>query len=307
MGLLFSAVLMMGTLHGYQIAKTKLCLNKETAAFLDIGRTAFLYWTRDIQASGYRGCRTRDITFPIAALYSEYNRAYSYFRFDQPLFGFSATLANCYGKMPASACGRVREGTDVLIVYNVPQKMNRLARRLERPEELLETREPHHIQKDSLVLVSDCQQGDLFIANDVDSTQIRHDRILGTNKTNRLSKAYDQDAEVVELQTVAYYIGTPERFLEHNRMDMRPQFALFRDDFLHSAQEIISEVADLQVEYGLRGGTDSKRLYKKTNEMRAQDWPFVVSLRLTLIAHNKRLWKYEISPRNVAWIPQAFM
>jgi Tfp pilus assembly protein PilW len=298
-GLLLNALIMAGVMHGFGVAKRAFYRQQQAFLFLDKGRVTLHYLARDIQASGYRGCRTRDLGFPLQHNYSDYHSPYSFFRFDQPLFGFLATRGLCYGKMPDSACHRVKENTHVLILYNIPQKINKVERALVHLNDAIETNRDHGIQKNGLVLLSDCYQGDLFIANRVEATQIYHDQILGVNKTDTVSKRYTQNAEIVELQTVTYYVGAPERHEQNNREGvLTPRFALFRDDFMQPAQEIVPDVSDLQFEFGMIDTETNHYQYKKMLEMKEQDWPLVQNLRIRLTIDNKRRWEYEISLRN---------
>lgn len=281
----------------------------------------FQFIQQDVQSGGYRGWRSSDVGLPLYKNYSDYTEAYRYFRFDQTIFGFTATPGHCYGKMPKTACERMKDNAHVLVIYNVPKGFAKLKYNLPDLNAPLITETATDIQEKSLVLISDLDQGDLFIATHIAGNTLQHKKILGMNSQSELSKCYALGTEVVELQTVAYYLGTPERLkqdihsvgglksavgLKKNRSttnfgrnQMRKtekvkHYSLFRDDFLHPAQELISEIQELNFLYGVEETSEIRYL----NAIEIRNWSEVKSVRIQVTMANGACWQTDISLRN---------
>lgn len=272
------------------------------------------YIKTDVQSAGYRGCLGRDPAFPLYRCYSSYSPEYRLLKGEQTVFGFQTSKEDCLAKMPQTACERVAAESPVLILYRVPRKIMKLTKPQKHAEDPISVSEAF-LQKKSLALISDCQQGDFFIATDIQENageaQILHQKILGLNETPVFSKCYNENAEVVELQTVAYYLATPERLrhtLKHtkdintlNKVKLlnTPKLSLFRDDFLHAAEEIITDIIALDFSYGVLKGGSSKQaeiIYKSAEQI--QDWHKVLSLRVNITTEYEEHWEIEFAFRN---------
>ncbi len=301
MGLALSALLIASAMQGVMIAKKTFQAHRSQMHFLDTGQSAIRYFMRDVQAGGYRGCRSADPSFPLTKHYSDWNKAFGYFRQDRVVFGFIASPGTCYRKIPISACKRIKENSPVLIIYQVAQKINPLIQSMKKADDPLVLPMHHGIHNGALVLISDAYQGDMFIANRVQGPILFHEKILGFNNNGSLSKAYSTKAEVVELQTVAYYVGKPERFLHMNLnqpISNKTSFALFRDDYLQNAQEIIAGVTHVEFEYALQKTAGGNIQYYKSEDILEEHWPLVSSLRIHLTMENQKSWSFEIALRN---------
>lgn len=318
MGIGVGAILMVSVTQWAFISKQTFQQHQNQMHFLDAGQTAIHYFLRDIQAAGYRGSRSMDISFPINKLYSDWNKEFDYFSDDKTVFGFFASPGACYRKMPHSACKRMKENSPVLIVYQVPQKINPLLTFMKRADEPLILKPQHGIRKGSMVLISDGYQGDLFIANRIQGSMVFHEKRIGLNKSECFSKAYRENAEVVELQTVAYYLGIPERFenvqyrnsnkntsMNMNRnknknmnKDNEIHYSLFRDDFLQNAQEIITGVSHVEFEYALQNKEEGSISYYHSENIPDHQWPLVQSVRIHLTLENQQKWDFEVALRN---------
>lgn len=300
MSLIINAVIITGIFHCYQGLKSSWKQGQSYLKNQEIHHIVFQYLKKDIQTAGYRGCRTRDMSFPLYPCYSAYNSEYRHFRFDQTLFGFQASSGNCYGKMPPTACERVEQDSSVLILYNVPQKIMPILEKLKNTSDPLPVSNPI-IQKKSLALVSDCLQGDLFIVTDFDEGKIYHQKILGLNQTEHFSKCYSDNAEVVELQTVAYYLAKPLRY-QNQKNDKNQKLSLFRDDFLNPAEEVVADILSMEIAYGILPENIENKLkkseiqYKKAEQI--INWHKVVSVRLKIVTELEKNWEIEFALRN---------
>ncbi|HEV2524352.1 MAG TPA: PilW family protein [Gammaproteobacteria bacterium] len=274
---------------------------------MDIGRTLFQFIRHDLQSSGYRGCRTQDHNFPIRRNFEKNGIPYKFLKTDRAVFGFEATTGVCQQHIPRKFCDSLRKNSDVLVIYNIPQKVNFLKHSMVNPDDAIFIQAGGRIQKNAMVLISDVQQGDFFIANDVENEKIFHQ--LGANSTLLLSKCYQQDAEVTELQTIAYYLGS-----HHRSSALRGTYSLFRSDIRQKAEEIVEGIVDFSVEYGFFESSDAsfdgapeKFQYYAAAEVKPEQWALVRMVRLKIetkgetyhgIPQKNHRWEYAFAIRN---------
>jgi len=137
------------------------------------------------------------------------------------------------------------------------------------------------------LFIADCVSADVFRATSVSSaggkTTVAH--ASNMNTSNRLSKAYGTDAEVMAFEEVAFFVrdtarlsndGTPIRALWIQR-----RFAN-RSDTSANPAELVDGVEDFQVEYGIKTGNNPvANVYRSANDV--TDWSRVVSVRFRLL------------------------
>jgi Tfp pilus assembly protein PilW len=301
-------VILVAALQWYHVLKISNFSEKNKKQILDISRVPFQFIRHDLQSSGYRGCRTQDHNFPIRRNFEALGVPYKFLKTDRAVFGFKAAVGECQQYIPHKFCDHIKQGTDVLVIYNVPQKINVLQRSMANPDDAICIQTGGTIQKNAMALISDTQQGDFFIANDVKSEIIFHQ--AGENSIAVFSKCYQQDAEVTELQTVAYYLGVPE----HRVTARLGTYSLFRSDIRQKSEEIVEGVVDFSVEYGFilpsdsaMDGASEEFQYYAAAEVKPEQWAWVRMVRLTIetkgevyrgIPQKNHRWEYAFAIRN---------
>jgi Tfp pilus assembly protein PilW len=287
-------VLFAGALQWYQVVKISNFSDKHKKKTLDVGRTVFQFVRQDLQSSGYRGSRTRDLNFPLRRNFEQT----SFFTIDRSVFGFQAAVGACKHHLPQRICNHIKANSDVLIIYNIPQEIYVLQTSMVNPTDPILLQPGEKIQKESLVLISDVLQGDVFIANDIKNDKLFHQ--AGKNTTNTLSKCYQKNAEVTELQTVVYYLGISERVVGDEGT-----YSLFRSDITQKSEEIVEGIVGFSVEYGVRTG--EAWVYKKSDAINSTEWPSVRLIYLKIetkgaMYYGKReknhIWEYVFTTRN---------
>lgn len=306
-GVSLGSMILLGAMQGYYQARMALSRQQQLFRQLDAGGMAIQYLIRDIEASGYRGCRSTDRAFPFYRQDSEFHSAYPFLHFDRPVSGFFASAGACCGKLPESGCKRLKTDSSVLILYNIAQPAYRLKKPLTSTKDPIEIDQKNTLHKNTLVLIADCKQADVFIANRLNKGQVFHEKIFGVNRSEHLSKIYDYSAEILELQTVAYYVGVPERF---KKMLKPPYYSLFREDFLRPAIEIVTGVENLEVLYGLYHPETGQIIYLSAGKMKEEEWAFVQSVKINLVALDKvtgrkKTWKAAVVLRNRVYFDAA--
>lgn len=303
-----SSVLIICNLQWFQTTKKLSVAELQAIKEFETIHKTQQFFKQDIQSSGYRGCRSTDLSFPLNRVFYEQNPDYQFLRFDIPVFGFVASSGACRGKLPDITCQRIKENSEVLILYNVAQKFSGLKKAMSAPDEAITVSQKPQIWKNALTLISDCTQGDLFIASQVTGNQIFHDRIVEKNKSDALSKAYGTDAIVGEIQTVAYYLSARHTISTSSSdknstspnqdSENKSLYGLYRDDLLHHADEISRDISEIKFEFAVFPGENKPLEYKKSSELQAQDWPHVQAVRITLTSSNNKVWIHEIAIRN---------
>jgi hypothetical protein len=290
--LVIGVALVTGVSQWHQVLKKTVKLERKKRQHLEIGRSILEFLKNDLRSCGYRGCRTMDDNFPITRGFVDFISPYHFFRSDRAVFGLNTKVTTCHGHLPVSICERLKTQSEVLIIYNVPVVYAKLKEDMKQSQDALYLRGSKTIQKGSVVLISDGFQGDLFIANLVKGNKIDHQKTVQTNISDSLSKKYKQNAEIVELQTVAYYLGMSKT----NQQD-KLQYSLYRDDLFKKAVVIAEDVVDFQAEYGIFNPKEGM-LYQKANAIEAELWSQVCAVRLKLKTKENQLWEYDVAIRN---------
>lgn len=143
------------------------------------------------------------------------------------------------------------------------------------------------LRAEDTLFIADCMSADIFRATSVSAsggkTTVAHANNLNTS--NRLSKAYGTDAEVMAFEEITFFVrdtarlsndGTPIRALW-----MQRRFANRADTSANPA-ELVDGVEDFQVEYGVKTGSNPiANEYRTANNV--TDWSRVVSIRFRLL------------------------
>ncbi len=133
-----------------------------------------------------------------------------------------------------------------------------------------------------IILVARCGANDLVTAFEADILPVS-----SVDTTNPLqtvitvnankSQQFENDAMVIELQTVTYTIGPAA--------SGNGELALFRQEFNNAAQELVEGVQDMQVLYGI-DTTNSQFPNQYVTSTNVPNFDNVVSLRVMLLIHS---------------------
>lgn len=280
-----------GMLGWYEVFKRSLSIAKVKRQDLEIGRTVFQFLSSDIQFCGYRGFRTLDPNFPIRVNFHSHKAPYKFYRYDIPVFGFRNTPGICKSYLPSKSCERIKDNTDVILIYNIARVIDSLKEAMQTPEDVLKIQASKKMRKGSIILISDHERADLFVGMNFEPGRIFHE--LSTETTSHeFSKAYGLGAEVIELETVIYYLGVSERSTPEETL-----YVLFRDDLFQKGEELIGGIRDLVIEYRVSEPTMGLE-YRRSETMSNFLWPWVEGVRFKIVTVEGRVWDYEFSIRN---------
>lgn len=263
-----SLLLIAGILQIFLSTRATFRMQDGLARVQESGRFAVQMMSRDIRMAGYAGCgRLDNINLNVIA-----NNPPAFVGLQSALIGID-TLTGWAGAPPNWI-----NSTDALIVQRASEGNIRLVGNLAvRNANIQVDSNPYGFQANDLLLVSDCQDADLFRATNIGAgggvVAIAHAN--NANTTNNLSKLYQDDATVMAFLSQTYYIGT--------NPDGEP--ALFLISNGNPAQELVDGIQDMQITYGV--DTNSDRMVDAYQEASAvANWAQVMSARIAVLAQS---------------------
>jgi type IV pilus assembly protein PilW len=143
----------------------------------------------------------------------------------------------------------------------------------------LNTNPTGSITKDDIILVARCGENDLLIEAEADILEVSSVDVSNPLQTkitleSNKSQQFENDAMVIELQTVTYTIGT----------GASGQPALFRQEFDAAPLELIEGVQSMQILYGVDDDNDQfPNQYFTADNVPGPDFRDVVSVRIMLL------------------------
>lgn len=150
---------------------------------------------------------------------------------------------------------------------------------------------PLNLRQYDIVLISDCERGDVFqitspvTFSNVSNNSLGHLQDEGTpgNSTNALSVMFDKNAAILKLTARVYYVG--RRGGNVNNTSQPP--ALFRKELSGGSfvsQELVEGVESLKVAFGIDSDSDlGADGYYRANAVTAAGWASVVSARIGVL------------------------
>jgi len=289
MGLLLSTGVLMIGMQAYFTLKKQTVKQEEAYQDLSVSRAIAQHLGQDIRFCGYIGPRTLDASYPVRSTLYKSIMPYSIFSAEKAIFGFRSDLNVCLRYLPLSTCKRMKVGSDVILLHNIPKHCVGIAEFSQKRPHRLQTQTPTSIQEGSVCLVANAYGADVFVATLVDQNYIVHDKQVRRNGSGVLSQRYGQEAFVCELQTVAYYLGVPDRF--------DGQYALYRDHVFQPAQELADGLQSIHAQYGVFVQSNQIE-FREASHMTEKDWPWVQTVRLQFKTQKGETYHYEFSIRN---------
>ncbi len=245
------------------------------------GRYALNLLASDIRASGFRGCLSpkrgaEDVTIianaPVPDIFSGSNS----------VNGYENTSGQSWTPSLPTGTSQVLDDTDAITVQHGGSCGAKLTGNMATANAnvQIDASNTCGFAAGEAILISDCEQSDLFRATNVSqgSGKITIAHANSQNTTNRLSKLYRDDSELLKFTTSTYFI----------RNDTTSQVpSLWRLNGTgatggNNPSPLVEGVENLQVVYGYDNGADGEPdQYIKANAV--GNWEKVVSVRMTLL------------------------
>ncbi len=209
-------------------------------------RIANHYMGRDMRMAGYMGCSsiTSD---PPANLISNP---------DQDLIFTQETALRGFDNLPATNDFNAVAGTDAVTVRMATSVSLQVTGNMDTANSNIQAAvNKLNLVKGDYVMITDCENTDLFAATTVSkgSGKITIAHANNLNKSNRLTKAFGPDSEVVAFESVSYYVADTGR----KTSDGAPIRALYvkrrtagSGGAIPNGAELVEGVENMQITYG---------------------------------------------------------
>jgi len=294
-GLALSVIILAGVMHIFINNKKTYRVQEAFARLQETGRFATNFITKDLRMAGYMGCGGKLMTPKILADY-----------YPPPNGdGVADVAANFSGAgiegfqtsnlpLPLTdtvnlTAAEVVPGTDIVRVTRASTLGARVSGNTMQTDanvKLDMSEADGMFQQNDYLFISDCESADIFVATGVSSnagtitiphatdSNIRPDPLDATTES-KLSKNYQEDAEIYKLVSNTYYIG-------YNAAN---QPSLFRQSLTNAGstqiEEIVEGVEDMQFLYG-EDSDDDGTPNRYVDSATVTDWNNIVSIRIEL-------------------------
>jgi type IV pilus assembly protein PilW len=240
-------------------------------------RFAIQFLTRDIRMAGYSGC-AKDITNVNNTLNNSASFVYSA---QIPIEGIE-NAASTWSPSGSSSSGltNMKSNTDAIAIRLADtSQIEQVTQVMQSETDVINVASAANLPTDSIVMVSDCSNADVFQVTSNASSALAHATGGASpgNSTQTLSKLYDTAAQVMNFHTRVYYV--------QNRSDGTP--ALYMQDNGGTSQELVEGVESLQITYGVDTDADGvPNVYLTAGAAglsSTADWAKVKSVRIGIL------------------------
>lgn len=278
-----SVVLLVGVLNIFVDSKQTYRTQDANSRLQESGRAASTLLQRDIRPAGFQGCRSMSSIEPSVIA----NAPVPTIDADSVITGHEAASGSWTPALPG-ALGTVVAGTDVVTIQRASDCGASLTGNMGTVNANIQINFPNacNFSANEILILSDCTSADVFRASNVSNgtgTQtIAHANSVNTS--NNLSKAYDDEADLLKFSSFTYFIRTGA--------DGQPSLWRFDNNSAAAASinpiELVSNVADMQIEYGVNSDTDPEQapnFYVTADNV--TDWGTVVDVRVSLLVQTQ--------------------
>lgn len=293
--LMIALVISIGTIGGlfsiYLKTRTTQELTEANSRIQESGRFAMEYLKRDIRMIGYRGCVSN--TVPTTTVNSK-GIPDTYNPLINELVAYTITDGWDTDTLFAdqtSVTSRIKKGTDAIYIARMSSTSAQLSEKQSDSSANIKisSSDGVNFEKNEIIYISDCVTADIFTITNNPSTNdgvITFAHAQGTNKTNNLSKAYQNNANIARYQANLYFIGDTGR----KNKSGTTVYALYQTSVNFGSstnkfdtQELIEGVENMKILYGEAldtGNVKYVRFDKAANTPNMQD---VSSIQLGLL------------------------
>lgn len=249
----------------------------ERARLQENARYAIYYISEAVRKTGYLGCATRSSSIPATnTLNDSANYLYDY---TTPIQGVNASGSNVWTPAIDPSITSPLSGSDVLTIRAVDDAVIGVT---QHPggsppgSANIQVNPGNGLEQFDIVMVTDCLAAAVFqitSASPDTSGSLAHNEGVGVpgNLTQALGKNYE-NGEIIKLVSTSFYI--------RNNPDGNP--SLYQRVNSNGAQELVQNVEQMQVLYGVDTGTDGAAdQYVTANNV--ANWSDVVSVRVSLL------------------------
>ncbi len=203
-----SLILLVGVMQIFTGSRQTYRVQDNMARLQENGRFAISFLTKDLRMAGYTGCASKSTT--INNIASSTTASFT----GGGIAGFEYTaLPVALAATNTLTPSDVRAGTDIITIKGAAPSGATLSGNMTAVNanvQLLTASVASMFSAGDILFISDCGNADIFAATNVSSgsgtTTIAHSSAMNTS--NNLSRPYRTDAEIMRMESSAYYIGT---------------------------------------------------------------------------------------------------
>jgi hypothetical protein len=176
-------------------------------------------------------------------------------------------------------------GTEALQIQYLDRPYAELTQPMKSPTDILHISSTKGFSKNDAVIISDCEDTDLFSISQMGNRYGTLNHALGNNRSNDLSKSYTPPAIVGHVTHVLFYIRKP------NEKTTNANGLYFEQN--NYSSEIVSDIDNLTLMF---------QTVKKTNWVTltaVKNWQQVTAIKIELIYHNGAQQTIIASLRNL--------
>lgn len=260
----------------YLSNKTTNQIQEGLARVQENGRFANYILTHDIRMAGYSGCGNTsklELTSRVAGVDSLTD-------FNIPLKGYEGTSGSYSPTLPTYLPSTPAPNTDVIELRESDFLDVQLRREMQNPNNPVLVYDRLGIQPGEIVLITDCEVGDIFIAGASSSAAaITHTN--SENTTNDLSIPYLTNAKIMRFFYYAYYVKDSGRTNANGEVIN----SLYRLNIQGAEEELIEGVERFEVTYGVDTDANlSADTYQNAADVEASNnWGNVISVNINLL------------------------
>ncbi|MEX1668213.1 PilW family protein [Zhongshania guokunii] len=279
LGLLLSAAVIQVTLASQRSQRVL-----EAAARLqESGRFAASFLSRDLRMSGYMGCANLQ-RIPVNIIAKNPPDDLNFISTGVLVGEDNVGADNDYDAV---------ENTDMVFIQRAVTPAASLTGNMGANNANIQINSnPAGIGADDFVFITDCITADLFSATTVSNSNGNSGHITiahasNNNITNRLSKVYGSDAEIMGFQSLVYFVrdtgrNTPAGNPIHS---LWVQARNLGSGATPVATELVEGVEDMQVSYG-EDTNDDRNIDVYRSAAEVSNWAAVLSVRVELLMHS---------------------
>lgn len=295
--LVISLFLMAGLVGLFISNKQVYRVSEASSRVQENGRFAFSFLKKDVRMAGFMGCVGTSSGIQInnnvdTSKTSGANLNYAISGFDgtDSVIGYSYATGSIpaglsgLGLSAGTATGNIMPDTDVIVIKRGEACTGgQLVNPKANANFKIADNSSCGIQKNDVVLVSNCQGGDFFaVVNTVQPTASPATLSTGSslNINNQVSADYGTESEIFRFQVSVFYVG----------VGANGDASLFSRNLVNGAfqnRELVENIEDMTITYGVDSDGDrAANYFVGASGVTATDWENVVSIRITVDARS---------------------
>lgn len=305
--LVIGMLVLSGVTYVFFASRTTYGYNESLSRIQENGRIALDALGYDIRMAGFFGCGKPEL-IPVNVIAN----SPPVDKVDKSIAVTGYTYGDAAVSFVDSGALKGVAGSDVIVIRRGSSRALNLVGQLKTDNANIQIGcNPDNFKANDVLLVTDCSVGDLFRATSVsagadsktcdgdeeakaDSSKVTIPHAESTNTTNKLSKTYGKDAQVMRFEEIAFFLRDSGRKSKSGA----PVVSLYRR-VNGVDEEIVDGVSSMRAFFELEGGGGT---FLHTGEVGATNWMNVVAVQVHLLMSSQ---DQTVTESQQYWFPVA--